>query len=203
MQRKMVKIIHCSNRTKDWPDEQCRRTMFNRTYDLIFKYCSCVCGGTLNKDENDPNLKEPDKEQKKKKVKQNKNLPGLVLDASTGTVANVHKKAGKFKTSTFATYGRNTDYAASSLDEKPNMLPVGMHRPVDISIKVPKTKSKNISESLKSVAKTESLNVQKSQNREPVNAEPMRNHCEFQIPDVVLQLANIEMYWCRIVDSMH
>lgn len=46
----LIRTIQSSmGRTRDWTDEQCRKAMWNRVYDLIYRHCKCFCGGHLKK----------------------------------------------------------------------------------------------------------------------------------------------------------
>jgi len=203
----MIRILQTTfGSTRNWSAELCRRNMWHKSYHLIFKQCRCFCGGSLKLDDKDQGLKQPEKE-KKKKSKPIKNLPDL-----GGSIFVTHKKAARRTTATYSTYCHQKDYnyVPSSIDEESYKfpLPVGMHRPVDISIKETKIKPKSLTQPLTSAATSDATKctvskVQKSHNPEPVEIKPIQNHCEFHIPAIVLKLADIEIYWSHIVKSIN
>uniref|UniRef100_A0A915K503 Headcase N-terminal domain-containing protein n=1 Tax=Romanomermis culicivorax TaxID=13658 RepID=A0A915K503_ROMCU len=97
LELKMIRIIQSSSgRTRDWTYEQCRRFMWGRLYDLIFKFCKCVCGGSLVLDEDARHIKGGDhadeEKAKKKKAKVHKELPKLVVDTGTLVGTSTYSK---------------------------------------------------------------------------------------------------------------
>lgn len=125
----LIRTIQSSmGRTRDWTDDQCRKAMWGRVYDMIYRNSKCVCGGHLKKHENaeivgvldgqSKNKTSADVETKKKKNKAGrKDLPKLIQleknkvdpPASTSAIAkslpNVYQPPTAFSSS----YGSKFD----------------------------------------------------------------------------------------------